>query len=84
MYVYTLIYSVFSKAVLDGTLMFQGIGYRLRGGANAVRVRAPQIGGEKLVCFFFICKRLFLYRTDNEKNRKFLVPGTYRFMLLVL
>ncbi|XP_051280967.1 mitochondrial import inner membrane translocase subunit Tim17-B isoform X2 [Dicentrarchus labrax] len=26
-------------------LMFQGVGHRLRGSANAVRVRAPQIGG---------------------------------------
>lgn len=61
MYVYTLIYSVFSKAVLDGTLMFQGIGYRLRSGANAVRVRAPQIGGEKLVCFFFLFANVCFY-----------------------
>lgn len=28
--------------------MFQGVGHRLRGSANAVRVRAPQIGGEEV------------------------------------
>lgn len=37
--------------------MFQGVGHRLRGSANAVRIRAPQIGGEKVV----LCNReLFL------------------------
>ncbi|XP_033980026.1 mitochondrial import inner membrane translocase subunit Tim17-B isoform X1 [Trematomus bernacchii] len=33
------------KAVLNIALIFQGVGHRLRGSANAVRVRAPQIGG---------------------------------------
>ncbi|XP_026188551.1 mitochondrial import inner membrane translocase subunit Tim17-B isoform X1 [Mastacembelus armatus] len=35
----------FSKAEVNRVLMFQGVGHRLRGSANAVRVRAPQIGG---------------------------------------
>ncbi|XP_060931241.1 mitochondrial import inner membrane translocase subunit Tim17-B isoform X1 [Limanda limanda] len=35
----------FPKAELNSALMFQGVAHRLRGSANAVRVRAPQIGG---------------------------------------
>ncbi|XP_022619101.1 mitochondrial import inner membrane translocase subunit Tim17-B isoform X1 [Seriola dumerili] len=35
----------FSNSELNNALMFQGVGHRLRGSANAVRIRAPQIGG---------------------------------------
>ncbi|KAM6929848.1 mitochondrial import inner membrane translocase subunit Tim17-B-like isoform 1-T1 [Lycodopsis pacificus] len=37
--------SEFLKAAFNSALMFQGVGHRLRGSANAVRRRAPQIGG---------------------------------------
>uniref|UniRef100_UPI0037E764CF mitochondrial import inner membrane translocase subunit Tim17-B isoform X1 n=1 Tax=Semicossyphus pulcher TaxID=241346 RepID=UPI0037E764CF len=33
------------KAEFNTPLLFQGVGHRLRGSANAVRIRAPQIGG---------------------------------------
>lgn len=39
----------FLKAEFKRVLMLQGVGHRLRGSANAVRVRAPQIGGEVLL-----------------------------------
>lgn len=32
-------------------MTFQGVGHRLRGSANAVRIRAPQIGGEFLLLY---------------------------------
>ncbi|XP_033942865.1 mitochondrial import inner membrane translocase subunit Tim17-B isoform X1 [Pseudochaenichthys georgianus] len=38
-------HGVVLKAVLNIALIFQGVGHRLRGSANAVRVRAPHIGG---------------------------------------
>lgn len=36
------------KAEFNSALMLQGVGHRLRGSANAVRIRAPQIGGEEV------------------------------------
>lgn len=38
--------SEFLKAAFNSALMCQGAAHRLRGSANAVRIRAPQIGGE--------------------------------------
>lgn len=39
-----------SLVVCKGTpcyfVIFQGLGHRLRGSANSVRIRAPQIGGQ--------------------------------------
>ncbi|KAM4563319.1 mitochondrial import inner membrane translocase subunit Tim17-B isoform 1-T1 [Odontesthes bonariensis] len=37
--------SSFSGQKFNYVLIFQGVGHRLKGSANAVRIRAPQIGG---------------------------------------
>lgn len=52
-------------------LVLQGLAHRLRGSANAVRIRAPQIGGEAVIqpscsgagpkvvaCYLVICREL--------------------------
>ncbi|XP_028266158.1 mitochondrial import inner membrane translocase subunit Tim17-B isoform X1 [Parambassis ranga] len=44
-YVCSFILSCFLKADLNCAVIFQGVVQRLKGSANAVRVRAPQIGG---------------------------------------
>lgn len=45
-----------------GLLFFQGVGHRLRGSANAVRVRAPQIGGKAVIHASFWCRNHLLAR----------------------
>lgn len=37
------------KTTSYSLLLFQGVGHRLRGSANAVRIRAPQIGGKAVI-----------------------------------
>lgn len=39
----------FFKPTSYSVLLFQGVGHRLRGSANAVRVRGPQIGGKAVI-----------------------------------
>lgn len=50
-------YLTFTHQVFKGpySLATQGVQHRLKGSANAVRIRAPQIGGEELL-FCFLCE----------------------------
>lgn len=45
----TSVSSFFLKYNLQSCLVLQGLAHRLRGSANAVRIRAPQIGGEAVI-----------------------------------
>lgn len=66
----------------------KGLGHRLRGSANAVRIRAPQIGGKEvlnnIICLIIYVKEDLLHFHSVELILKFIKPNLLACSFLVV